>query len=433
MMKLWQKSTTQLDEVVEQFTIGRDPELDLRLARYDVAASLAHAHMLGTTGIISTEEASQLIGALEAIAGEIERGTFRIEDGVEDIHSQLELALVQRLGPIGEKIHTARSRNDQVLTAIALYARDRLQQTGAHIHTLIGAMLAWAERHREILMPGLTHMQAAMPTTFALWMSSYAESLLDDEAFAKAAREIAAKNPLGTAAGYGSSFPIDRRMTTALLGFRSMVASPAAAQLLRGKIERACATALAAYSATLGRLAMDVVLFLSPGYQFLRLPPALTTGSSIMPHKQNPDVFELLRARLNRVQAAPTTIAMVTTNLPSGYHRDYQLLKELLIPIWDEFDECVAILHHVLPELAPVEGIIERAEYQQIWSVERVHERMRTYGESFRTAYRAVAEAAESIPVPQQCPAYLRTMEQEALAALGTALEQARLGSAASF
>lgn len=432
MMKLWQKSTTQLDDAVEQFTIGRDRELDLHLARYDVAASIAHAQMLGKTGIISADESTTLIEALEEIAQEIERGTFRIEDGVEDIHSQLELLLVRRLGPIGEKIHTARSRNDQVLTAIALYARDRLERTAANIQTLVGTMLAWAARHREILMPGLTHMQAAMPTTFALWMSSFAESLLDDGAFATAAGEIAAKNPLGTAAGYGSSFPIDRRMTTALLGFRTMVASPAAAQLLRGKIERACATALAAYSATLGRLAMDVVLFLSPGYQFLRLPPALTTGSSIMPHKQNPDVFELLRARFNRVQAVPTTIGMVTINLPSGYHRDYQVLKELLLPAWDEFDECVAVLTHVLPHLEPTEGIVERAEYRGIWSVERVHERMRSHGETFRAAYRAVAESAENIPAPQQCPAYLRKMEQEALEALGTALEHARTERAES-
>ncbi|GIV55565.1 MAG: argininosuccinate lyase [Candidatus Kapaibacterium sp.] len=395
-MKLWQKSTTQLDEVVEQFTIGRDRELDLRLARYDVAASIAHAHMLGKTGIISAEEASQLIGALEAIAGDIERGTFRIEDGVEDIHSQLELELVRRLGPIGEKIHTARSRNDQVLTALMLYVRDRLRESARTIGMLIERMLSWAIARRDALVPGLTHLQAAMPSSLGLWMSSYAESLVEDMTLTVAALELASKNPLGTAAGYGSSFPIDRTITTELLGFRTMVSSPPAAQLLRGKLEHRCALAVAAYASTLARWATDVVLFVSPGFRFLRLPSELTTGSSIMPHKQNPDVFELLRGRFHSLAVLPVQLSAIVDSLPSGYHRDYQLLKELLLPAWDDFDRCIAVVQHVVPSLEPVEDVLTRPEFREIWSVEAIYHRMQQRGESFRTAYRAIGETLQN-------------------------------------
>lgn len=411
-MKLWEKRGLQLDPLVERFTIGRDRELDMVLARYDVRASIAHARMLGETGIITSDEAAQLIGALERIGDRIEQGEFRIEEGIEDVHSQLEAELTRALGTVGEKIHTARSRNDQVLTALVLYARDRLNQTATNIGHLVRCMIEWTDQHRGILMPGMTHLQAAMPTTFALWMMSFAESLADDHAFIEAALTVADTNPLGTAAGYGSSFPIDRRRTTELLGFSRMVASPAAAQLLRGKVERACAVALAAYSATLGRFAMEVVLFLSPGFRFLRLPTAMTTGSSIMPHKQNPDVFELLRARFNCIQLLPSDITAVTLNLPSGYHRDYQILKELLLPAWDEFDECVAVLTHVMPHLEPVEGLLEREEYRSIWSVEHIHERMRSRGESFRAAYRALKDEGIPTPIPPQT-ATLRICKDE--------------------
>ncbi|MCX7929873.1 MAG: argininosuccinate lyase [Chlorobi bacterium] len=419
-MKLWEKPDSQLDPLVEQFTIGQDPKLDLALARYDVRASIAHARMLGDVGIITTDEAALLIAELERIGKRIDQGEFRIEDGIEDVHSQLEVELIRALGTVGEKIHTARSRNDQVLTALSLYVRDRLTSTISSTLQLLRVMLDWAQVHRGMLMPGMTHMQAAMPTTFALWMAAFAESLLEDIVFARPAFELANKNPLGTAAGYGSNFPICRKRTTALLGFAQTVASPAAAQFLRGKQERAVVSALAAQSATLGRLAMDIVLFLSPGYRLLRLPNWLSTGSSIMPHKQNPDVFELLRARFNRLQMLPNEIIAVTMNLPSGYHRDYQLLKEILLPAWDDFDQCTRVLAHVLPHLEAVEGSLQREEYRAIRSVERIHDRMCTTGESFRTAYRAVAEEIKHV-TPEEVvdvPTYLATLEVEALAAI---------------
>ncbi len=422
-MKLWEKSSTQLDPLVEHFTVGRDRELDAVLARFDVSASIAHAQMLAACGIITEQEAALLVTELERIAHRIANGQFRIEDGIEDVHSQLELELTRALGAVGEKIHTARSRNDQVLTALSLYVRDRLGRTRQTTTSIAHTMHAWAMAHRGVFLPGMTHLQAAMPTTFALWMLSFAESLLEDLSFMLPAEQLTAKNPLGTAAGYGSSFPIDRRRTTDLLGFTQMTASPAAAQLLRGKLERAVAIALAAQAATLSRFAMDVVLFLSPGFRFLRLPPWLSTGSSIMPHKQNPDVFELLRARLNHVQLLPTEIASVVTNLPSGYHRDYQLLKEILLPAWDEFDECLHVLQHVVPHLEPADDLLGRAEYGGIWSVERIHQRMQATGESFRTAYRAVGEHTDSTSV-HTLPEYLLALESEALASVAQMIEQ---------
>jgi argininosuccinate lyase len=424
-MKLWEKAGTQLDPIVERFTIGRDPQFDIALARYDVLASIAHARMLGECGIITGDEAALLVAELERIAERIERGEFRIADGIEDVHSQLEAELTAALGSIGEKIHTARSRNDQVLTALVLYVRDRMRRTIEQSDRLVRTMIEWAQSHRHVPMPGMTHLQAAMPTTFALWMVSFAESLLEDIAFAEPVLHLAGKNPLGTAAGYGSSFPIFRHRTTELLGFDEMVASPAAAQLLRGKIERAVAIALSAQAATLGRFAMDVVLYVSPGFRFLRLPPWLSTGSSIMPHKQNPDVFELLRGRFNRLQLLPSDIAAVTMNLPSGYHRDYQLLKELLLPAWDDFDECIGVLLHVIPHIEPVEGLLERQEYSAIGSVERIHRRMRSTGESFRAAYRAVATeiGTSAVSIAPDDLAYLDRLESEALALLAERLD----------
>ncbi len=409
-MKLWQKGTITVDELVERFTIGRDPELDRALARYDVRASIAHARMLGHTGIIPADEAEQLVRALEDIARSIEHGRFQIEDGIEDVHSQLELELVRRLGPIGEKIHTARSRNDQVLVAMLLFARDRLRNTARAIGELIDRMLEWALEHRDALIPGLTHLQAAMPSSLGLWMSSFAESLTDDMLLTVTAMELASKNPLGTAAGYGSSFAIDRTVTTEQLGFRTMVLSPPAAQLHRGKLEWTCAIALAAYATTLGRWSNDVVLFLSPGFRFLRLPPELTTGSSMMPHKQNPDVFELLRGRFAALAMLPSQIHAIIGHLPSGYHRDYQLLKEMLLPAWEEFDYCIEVATYLLPNIEHVEGVVERPEYHSIWSVEAIHQRMQNTGESFRAAYRAVGEslhnpdAFASILLPPDSP-----------------------------
>ncbi len=392
-MKLWQKGNTTVDELVERFTIGHDRELDRALARYDVIASIAHARMLGHTGIIHADEAEQLVQVLEDIACSIEQGQFNIEDGIEDVHSQLELELVRRLGPLGEKIHTARSRNDQVLIAMILYARDRLRNTARAIGELIDRMLTWATDHRHALIPGLTHLQAAMPSSLGLWMSSFAEALTDDMLQTAVAMELASKNPLGTAAGYGSSFPIDRVYTTEQLGLRTMVFSPPAAQLLRGKVEHTCALALAAYATTLGRWANDVVLFLSTGFRFLRLPPELTTGSSIMPHKQNPDVFELLRSRFAALATLPSQIHAIIGHLPSGYHRDYQLLKEMLLPAWAEFDGCLEVVTYILPKIEHVDGVIERPEYHSIWSVEAIYQRMQKTGESFRAAYRAVGES----------------------------------------
>lgn len=417
-MKLWDKHTITLDPRIEEFTVGRDRELDCALARYDVRASIAHAQMLGECGIIAQQEAEQLIAELRRIAERIEAGTFRIEEGLEDVHSQLELELTRALGTTGEKIHTARSRNDQVLTALSLYVRDRIGRSTALIDELVCALHAWAQDHTRLLMPGMTHLQAAMPTTFALWMLSFAESLLEDVTAFEPALTLTAKNPLGTAAGYGSSFPINRRRTAELLGFSSIVASPPAAQLLRGKLERAVAVAIAAVSATLARFAMDVVLFLSPGYRLLQLPQQLSTGSSIMPHKQNPDVFELLRARFNRLQVLPHELAAVTTNLPSGYHRDYQLLKELLLPAWDEFDTCLRVCSYVIPSLVPTVDALNRPEYNLLWSVEQIHEHMRQTGSSFRSAYRAVAEELSRGPQSRMHPSpeYLWILEDEALA-----------------
>lgn len=400
-MKLWEKGSLQLDALVERFTTGHDRELDVHLALYDVRASIAHATMLGEVGILTADEARQLCTELERIAERIERGEFRIEDGVEDVHSQLELELTRALGSLGEKIHTARSRNDQVLTALALYVRDRLQRSLRECVQLAHVMLEWSRRYAGVLLPGMTHLQAAMPTTFGLWMAAFAESLVQDFAFGAAALELASINPLGTAAGYGTRFPINRARTAELLGFRSSVASPPAAQLLRVKLERSVATLLAALAATLGRFASDVVLFLSPGFRFLRLPESLTTGSSIMPHKQNPDVFELVRARCATLQLLPTQIAALTLQLPSGYHRDYQLTKELLLPAWDAFDACVEIALHVVPYIEPLDGILERPEYRDIWSVEWIAERMRSTGESFRSAYRAIGTMLLSGELPE--------------------------------
>lgn len=409
-MKLWQRSTTQLDERIEHFTIGRDRELDLQLARYDVIASIAHAQMLGETGIISPDEAALLIAELGAIAQRIEKGTFRIEEGVEDVHSQLELELTRALGTVGEKIHTARSRNDQVLTALVLYSRDRLAASARSVIALITTMLHWAERYKHVFMPGMTHLQVAMPSSFGLWMSGFAEALADDLEFFVAAMMLATKNPLGTAAGYGTSFPIDRQRTMELLGLRTLVVSSTAAQLLRGKLERTIATALGAVAATLARWASDVVFFASQALGFLRLPAAFSTGSSIMPHKQNPDVIELLRAHCNRLVMLQSEITAVTINLPSGYHRDYQVLKELLLPAWDLFDQCIEISTLVLPQLEPAsDSLLDSQQYRALWSVEAIAQRMQSYGESFRSAYRAIAETLAHGTLPEKPQHYTTT------------------------
>ena len=333
--KLWDKGY-EPDKMIEEYTVGDDRELDMRLARYDVEGSLAHIAMLETIGLLTAEELEKLTAGLKEIAAEIEAGRFEIEPGTEDVHSQVELMLTRRLGDAGKKIHSGRSRNDQVLVDLKLFLRDELRQVADAVKRVFDRLQEQSEKYKEVLMPGYTHLQIAMPSSFGLWFGAYAETLADDMRLVAAAWHIANQNPLGSAAGYGSSFPLDRTMTTRLMGFEELHYNVVAAQMSRGKSERAAAAAIAAVAATIGRLAMDVCLFMSQNFGFVSLPDELTTGSSIMPHKKNPDVFEIMRGRCNRLQSVPNEIALLTTNLPVGYHRDLQLLKDILFPATTE-------------------------------------------------------------------------------------------------
>ena len=321
MAKLWDKGF-EPDEMIERFTVGDDRQLDMRLARYDVEGSMAHIRMLEHIGLLTADELKTLLAGLEQIRGEIEEGRFEIEEGTEDVHSQVELLLTRRLGEVGKKIHAGRSRNDQVLVDLKLFLRDELRQTAHRVRTLFDRLQELSERYRDVLMPGYTHLQVAMPSSFGLWFGAYAETLVDDMRLLAAAYDVANQNPLGSAAGYGSSFPLDRTMTTRLLGFADLNYNVVAAQMSRGKSERAAAAAVAAVAATLGRFAMDVCLYMSQNFGFVSFPDELTTGSSIMPNKKNPDVFEIMRGKCNRLQGVPNEIALLVTNLPLGYHRD---------------------------------------------------------------------------------------------------------------
>jgi len=386
--KLWDKGY-EPDEWIERFTVGDDRELDLRLAEYDVEGSMAHIRMLQHIGLLTADELQTLLGGLEAIRAEIESGTFRIEEGIEDVHSQVELMLTRRLGDVGKKIHSGRSRNDQVLVDLKLFMRDELKRIASDTERLFDRLQLLSETYREVLMPGYTHLQVAMPSSFGLWFGAYAETLVDDLRLLAAAYDIADQNPLGSAAGYGSSFPLDRTMTTRLLHFADLHYNVVAAQMSRGKTERAVGSAIAAIAATLGRFAMDVCLFMSQNFGFVSFPDELTTGSSIMPHKKNPDVFEIMRGKCNRLQSVPNEIALLTTNLPLGYHRDLQLLKDILFPAIATIRDCLGMCDFMLRHIRIKRDIIEESRYDYLFTVEDVN-RLTLSGVPFREAYRRV-------------------------------------------
>ena len=391
--KLWDKGF-EPDTMIEEYTVGQDRELDLRLARYDVEGSLAHIAMLEKIGLLTADELRRLTDGLHEIAAEIEAGRFEIEPDTEDVHSEVELLLTRRLGDVGKKIHSGRSRNDQVLVDLKLFLRDELWGIARDVRTLFDRLQEQSERYREVLMPGYTHLQIAMPSSFGLWFGAYAETLVDDMRMLAAAWHIANQNPLGSAAGYGSSFPLDRTMTTRLLGFETLHYNVVAAQMSRGKSERAAAAAIAAVAATVGRMAMDLCLFMSQNFGFVSLPDELTTGSSIMHHKKNPDVFEIMRGRCNRLQALPNEIALLTTNLPVGYHRDLQLLKDILFPATAEIRRTLRMADFMLARLKVNDRILDERKYDYLFTVEDVN-RLVLQGVPFREAYRRVGMAVQ--------------------------------------
>ena len=393
-MKLWQKNTTSKKEV-EQFTIGKDPQYDLLLAPYDVLGSMAHAQMLCQIGLLSEAENVLLQQGLKEIHTEIQRGSFSISPGVEDVHSQVEILLTERYGEVGKKLHSGRSRNDQVLVDLKLFYRESVRELVSEANTLANLLLELAETHKNDLMPGYTHTQLAMPSSFGLWFSSFAESLSEDLGLMHAAFELTNKNPLGSAAGYGSSFPLDRSLTTQLLGFAELHHNVINAQNSRGKTERTLAFGLAGMAATLNKLAADACLFCNQHFAFISFPDELTTGSSIMPHKKNPDVFELIRAKTNQIQALPTSIGMLLANLTTGYHRDLQLLKETLFPALDALSSCLQLSTFMLRSIQVRKGILEDPFYKHLFSVEVVNELV-LQGVPFRDAYKQVGQDIES-------------------------------------
>mgnify|MGYP001111046839 CR=1 FL=1 len=393
-MKLWDKGI-EIDDSIERFTIGRDPEFDLYLASYDVVGSIAHARMLQKIGILKEEEGNQLIKGLKKILQKINDGKFQIDAGVEDVHSQVEMMLTKQLGGIGKKVHSGRSRNDQVLLDLRLFFREEIRQLTQFSVVLGNTLLLQSENFKDFLLPGYTHFQVAMPSSFGLWFGAYAESLADDLILLHSAYEIINQNPLGSAAGYGTSFPLDRKYTTELLGFKNLNYNVVYAQMGRGKTERVLAYAMAALAATISKMAYDVTLFNSQNFGFMKLPDQFTTGSSIMPHKKNPDVFELIRAKCNRIQALPNDIAMATNNLPSGYHRDYQVLKELIFPALFDLKDCLVIAEHVLKTVEVNDHWLNDPRYQFLFSVEAVNKKVLA-GMSFRDAYQEIGKEIEA-------------------------------------
>jgi argininosuccinate lyase len=393
MSKLWQK-TTDVNQLVDQFTVGKDRELDNQMAAFDVLGSLAHTRMLQTVGLLSAEDLKLIQQELKALYRQIQHGDFMIEADVEDVHSQVELLLTRRIGDAGKKIHSGRSRNDQVLVDLKLFFRHELQQIVEETDKLFRLLIELSEKYKDVLLPGYTHLQVAMPSSFGLWFGAYAESLTDDLELVRAAWNITNKNPLGSAAGYGSSFPLNRTLTTQLLGFEDLNYNVVYAQMGRGKTERIIAQAISAIAATLGRMAMDQVLYLSQNFAFISYPENLTTGSSIMPHKKNPDVWEIMRGRCNRLQALPTDVAMMTTNLPSGYHREMQLLKELLFPAFTEVKDCLHMAAFMLKNITVKTDILGDPKYDYLFSVEEVN-RLVLSGTPFRDAYKQVGMAIE--------------------------------------
>lgn len=387
-MKLWEKSVQVADEI-DRFTVGRDRELDLYLARYDVLGSMAHITMLASIGLLEPQELDALLRELKNIYALCERGQFVIEDGIEDVHSQVELMLTRSLGDVGKKIHSGRSRNDQVLVDLKLFTRDSLRRVAEAVRALFDELQRQSESHRDVLMPGYTHLQVAMPSSFGLWFGAYAESLTDDMLLLQAAYRMTNRNPLGSAAGYGSSFPLDRDMTTRLLGFDSMDYNVVYAQMGRGKNERNVAFALAGIAGTVAKLAFDACMFNSQNFGFVKLPDECTTGSSIMPHKKNPDVFELIRARCNKLQALPQQITLIMNNLPCGYFRDLQEIKEVFLPAFDQLIDCLQMATYIVGRMRVNEHILDDARYDLMFSVEEVN-RLAADGMPFRDAYKKV-------------------------------------------
>lgn len=393
-MKIWQKNI-EVNKGIEAFTVGKDRELDLQMAAFDVLGSLAHVEMLASINLLTAEELAEVQVALKVIYKEIAEGKFTIEDSVEDVHSQVEWLLTQRIGEAGKKIHSGRSRNDQVLVDLKLYFRSCIQEIVGNTSTLFSQLILLSNAHQDKLLPGYTHLQIAMPSSFGLWFGAYAESLVDDMEMMLAAYKVCNKNPLGSAAGYGSTFPLNRTMTTELLGFEKLNYNVVYAQMGRGKTERILGQAMANVAATLAKMAMDVCLFINQNFGFISFPAELTTGSSIMPHKKNPDVFELIRSRCNKIQALPNEIAMMTTNLPSGYHRDLQLLKENLFPAITSLNECLEMTAFMLQHISIKDNILDDKKYDYLFSVDVVNE-LALSGTPFREAYKIVGETIEN-------------------------------------
>ena len=393
-MKLWQKGATA-HEKVDSFTVGKDREYDLVLAQYDCEASMAHAKMLGAIGLITTAEAQQLCKVLEALKEDAEKGVFTIENEFEDMHSKIEHVLIEKLGDLGKKIHTARSRNDQVLVAMHLYLKQELTEIKTQVIALFDLLLELAEKHQDELIPGYTHLQVAMPSSIGMWLSAYAESLVDDLYFWEAAFKIADQNPLGSAAGYGSAFPIDRELTTKLMAFKQLKVNAVASQMSRGKLEKSTAMALSSIGSSLSKMCMDICLYMGQDFDFISFPADLTTGSSIMPHKKNPDLFELVRGKCNSLQGLPNQLTLLTTNLPSGYHRELQLAKGPIIDAVQELKSCLDILLFSLPQLKVSQNTTDQKKYDYLFSVDTLNADV-IAGKPFRDAYRELGEAIEN-------------------------------------
>ena len=388
MNKLWEKNFS-INKEIERFTVGRDREMDMYLAKYDVLGSMAHITMLESIGLLEKDELAQLLAELKDIYATCERGEFVIEEGIEDVHSQVELMLTRSLGDMGKKIHSGRSRNDQVMVDLKLFIRNEIKEIVQLVKSLFDELLQKSEQYKGVLMPGYTHLQVAMPSSFGLWFAAYAESLADDMLFLQAAWRMANRNPLGSAAGYGSSFPLNRTMTTELLGFDSMNYNVVYAQMGRGKTERNTAFAMASVAGTLAKMAFDACLFNSQNFSFVKLPKECTTGSSIMPHKKNPDVFELIRAKSNKLQALPVQVTMIMNNLPSGYFRDLQIIKEEFLPAFDELKDCLRMAAYIINKMEVNEHILDDPRYDLMFSVEEVN-RLAAEGMPFRDAYKKV-------------------------------------------
>lgn len=435
-MKLWDKGVAA-DDLMEAFTVGEDRDMDVRLARWDVVGSIAHATMLGEVGLLEADESKTLVDALSVLLEEIETNGFVIEDGVEDVHSQVEKILTERLGDVGKKIHLGRSRNDQVAVDMKMFLRHESRQIRASCLDLAEVLLTLAETHRDLLLPGYTHYQVAMPSSFGLWLGGFVEALLEDVRVIDMAIDAANANPLGSAAGFGTSLPLDRETTTRALNFDRMHVTSTFAQMSRGRTEKLVAMAIAQAASTLSRFAADVVLYMGQNHGFISLPDSFTTGSSIMPHKKNPDVFEVLRGRCNRLQSLPNEIALLLTNLPTGYHRDVQFLKDRIIPAIDEFGLCLQVATHTVPHITPTENIMNDEMYRYAFSVDRVNELVNG-GLPFRDAYKQVGaeiengsfEGPEEVLSSAKSKAAIGSPQNPGLEILRGRFQDARMGKA---